>query len=250
MFLDTLRKTLRGSRSSDLASICYVDIFKASTYVSKSETSALRHLVPEVENELKEKLFDINRPLGSDNSISNLGIYIDQRALMSDCLTALFRLNPSNTVRSLVPICLDDRAPTLFKLSLLKACLTIASEENWLSWNPSISIVYSALAGPLRKLFLELVKAEYAKSETSFNTTSSRKLNLGSSDKKQKKEIQLESDQKYELLLDMLRLYRVDPMLAIMVKIFFILFVYLASTQTNPCLFRVRKRIVLSKTAL
>jgi hypothetical protein len=65
---------------------------------------------------------------------------------------------------------------------------------------------------------LELVKAEYAKSETSFNTTSSRKLNLGSSDKKQKKEIQLESDQKYELLLDMLRLYRVDPMLAIMVN--------------------------------
>lgn len=176
-------------------------------------------MVPEVENELKEKLFDINRHLSSDNSISNIGIYIDQRALMSDCLTALFRLNPRNTVRTLVPICLDDRAPLIFKLSLLKACLTIASEENWLLWNPSISIVYTAIAAPLRKLFLELVKAEYAKSETSLLTNSSRKLNLGSNEKNKRKELQLESDQKYELLLDLLRLYRVNPMLAIMVSL-------------------------------
>jgi hypothetical protein len=187
--------------------------------VSKSDTSALRHLVPEVENEIKEKLFDVNRPLSSDNSISNLGIYVDQRALMSDCLTALFRLNPRNTVRSLVPICLDERAPTLFKLSLLKACLTLASDEDWLSWNSCISIVYGALSAPLRKVFLELVKQEYNKSEASFNNSSARKLNLGSNDKKQKKEIQMESDQKYELMLDLLRLYRVEPMLAIMVNI-------------------------------
>ncbi|KAM3578160.1 Ras GTPase activating protein ira2 [Umbelopsis sp. WA50703] len=135
---------------------------------------------------------------------------------MSDCLTALFRLNPRNTVRSLVPICLDERAPTLFKLSLLKACLTLASDEDWLSWNSCISIVYGALSAPLRKVFLELVKQEYNKSEASFNNSSARKLNLGSNDKKQKKEIQMESDQKYELMLDLLRLYRVEPMLAIM----------------------------------
>ncbi|KAI9323567.1 hypothetical protein BX666DRAFT_2016762 [Dichotomocladium elegans] len=64
-------------------------ICKAATYVNKSDVSALRHLVPEIENELKDKLFDIQRPLIADSLLGNLGIIVDHRCLLADCLVAI-----------------------------------------------------------------------------------------------------------------------------------------------------------------
>ncbi len=51
---------------------------------------------------------------------------IDQK-LMTDCLTALFRLN-QDTLESLIPVCLSENAPNAFKLVLVKSCYAIASE--------------------------------------------------------------------------------------------------------------------------
>jgi hypothetical protein len=47
---------------------------------------------------------------------------------MTDCLTALFRLNPENTLRTLIPICVHEDAPNSFKLVLVKSCYSIAAE--------------------------------------------------------------------------------------------------------------------------
>ncbi|KAG0351334.1 Ras GTPase activating protein ira2 [Gamsiella multidivaricata] len=52
-FLEALKKSLRNKSLMEIAGLCYVDVCKASTYVSKNDTSALRHIVPEIENELK-----------------------------------------------------------------------------------------------------------------------------------------------------------------------------------------------------
>ena len=52
-FLEGLKKSLRNKSLMEIAGRCYVDVCKASTYVSKNDTSALRHIVPEIENELK-----------------------------------------------------------------------------------------------------------------------------------------------------------------------------------------------------
>lgn len=217
-----LKKSLKVARVAELASICLVDMCKAATYVSKSDKSALRHLVPEVENELKEKLFDMQRPLITDNLLSTLGIIIDHRCLLADCIVAMFRLNPRGVMHNLFPICLDDRAPMLFKVSLVKACLAIANEEHRLPWNPPISSLYEYLCGPLRRLFLETTTRDPAKSETSSQTGSSstRKAIINpSSDKKAKKDARQIYSERSELILDMLRLYKADPKLAILVSI-------------------------------
>ena len=68
---------------------------------------------------LQERLFDPSRPFLNEQQI-------DHR-LMTDCLTALFRLN-TNILRSLIPVCLADTSPSTFKLVLVKSCYTIASE--------------------------------------------------------------------------------------------------------------------------
>ncbi|CAI2172941.1 5991_t:CDS:10 [Funneliformis geosporum] len=136
-FLDSLKQSLRRSRLADVAVVCYVDICKASTYVAKNDSSALRLIVPDIENDLKAKLFDPSRPFMNESQI-------DQK-LMTDCLTALFRLN-QDTLESLIPVCLSENAPNAFKLVLVKSCYAIASEENRFPWNPSLPSVYSILA--------------------------------------------------------------------------------------------------------
>ncbi|KAI8972992.1 hypothetical protein BDB01DRAFT_839035 [Pilobolus umbonatus] len=222
-FLSTLKSTLKQGRVAELAAICYVDVCKAATYVSKSDTSALRHLVPDIESELRGQLFDPERPLITDSVMSGLGIIIDHRGLLADCLVAMFRLNPRHALRSLFPACLDTRAPTLFKISLVKACLSIASEENRLPWNPSVTALYDSLCGPLRKLFIEFTSKDYPKMNISNSVNmpnvNSRKMMLQGTtvDKKSKKsDVRVDQNtERMELILDMLRLYQADPKLAI-----------------------------------
>ena len=64
-----------------------MDLSKASTYVSKTDMSGLRHTIPAIEQELKDRVFNpkdlFRAPDGS----------IDVK-IMTDCLLAFFRLNP------------------------------------------------------------------------------------------------------------------------------------------------------------
>lgn len=211
MFLNTLKSSLKGGRMAELATICYVDICKAATYVAKSD-SPLGRLLPDIEAELRNQLFDPEKPLISDSLMSGLGIIIDHRTLLADCMVAMYRLNPRQALNKIFASCLDSRAPTLFKISLVKACLAIASEENKLPWNSSIVTLYDALAGPLRKLFVEFANKD-------IKEVVNRKLML--TDKRSKRDNLVRVDlngERLELILDMLRLYQTDPKLAIRVS--------------------------------
>ncbi|RCH89739.1 Ras GTPase activating protein ira2, partial [Rhizopus stolonifer] len=206
VFLATLKNSLKPGRMAELAAICYVDLCKAATYVPKTDAYSIRNLIPEVENELRGQLFDAEKPLIADSLMSGLGIIVDHRSLLADCLVAMFRLNPRHALRSLFPACLEPRAPTLFKISLVKACLAIASEENRLPWNPS--------------LFIEFAGKDTTKVDlNAMNQYASRKtmMNNPTNDKKVKTNIVLmtQNSERLELILDMLRLYQTDPKLAI-----------------------------------
>ncbi|ORY04201.1 hypothetical protein K493DRAFT_311429 [Basidiobolus meristosporus CBS 931.73] len=193
-FYDNLRKSLRSSRLAEVAAFSFVDLCKASTYVSKVENAALKLLVPEIESELREKLFDPQKPFLNYDDI------IDQK-LMTDCLTALFRLNPEHALKSLIPICLQANAPIAFRLVLVKTCYTIASESH-LPWNPSISTMYSTIASPLRQLFQENIARDKPDIKKSL-------------DRKSRRSQLEEANDRFEIVLNLLKLYRTDPMLAI-----------------------------------
>ncbi|KAI9294940.1 hypothetical protein K502DRAFT_360889 [Neoconidiobolus thromboides FSU 785] len=199
-FFDNLRKTLKGKTLADVAAVAYVDLCKASTYLANIDEAALKHMIPDIESELKEKLFDPLRPFVTAENI------IDQK-LMIDCLTAFFRLNANNAMQSLIPICLKENVPIAFKLVLVKSCYNIASQA-YLPWNPTISSMYSTLAGPMRKLFQQNLILDRADLS---NTTlpadkKARKLYL----------MQIEeTNEKLEILMSVLRVYRSEPMLAI-----------------------------------
>nr|CAG8557750.1 86_t:CDS:10 [Entrophospora candida] len=189
-FLETLKVSLKGKALSDVAALCYVDICKASTYVSKEDISTFRIIVPDIENDLKDKLFDLYRPFPDEHNIN--------QSLMTDCLTVLFKLNPETTLNSLIPICLHVNAPNAFKLVLLKSCYSMALEEPRLPLNSQMEIMHSILASPLRKLFQDLVS----------NVDVNGRRN-GRADRHD------DFLERLEIIQHILNLYRADPLLAI-----------------------------------
>ena len=52
-FLEGLKKALKSRQLAEVAASSYLDVCKASTYVSSCEHSPLKFLVPDIENELK-----------------------------------------------------------------------------------------------------------------------------------------------------------------------------------------------------
>lgn len=212
---------MTGERMGELAAICYVDICRAATYVSKENTASIRQVVPDVENELIEKLFDANRSADMDILSNNLGVYIDHRCLMADCIVAMFRLDTEKTVNSLIPTCFDNNAPTIFKMSFVKAAVAIASEESRLPWIQPISALYKPLCGRIRKLFLEFYNRDVRDkldSPSTQSSISSRKINTTSIDKRIHSKAKAAAQERSELILDVLRLYQADPKFAVLVS--------------------------------
>ncbi|CAJ0836147.1 20802_t:CDS:10 [Entrophospora sp. SA101] len=190
-FLENLKSSLKRPRLAEVAVECYVDICKASTYVSRKDSKALRLIVPEIENDLQERLFDPARSLTYDNQFD--------QSLMTDCLIALFKLNDT-TLKSLIPVCLNENAPSVFKLVLVKSCYVIASDENKFPWNPQLSTMYPVLATPLRSLFHQYI-------------TSRDRLDVKK--KKQTRERPDEINERMEIILTILKLYKSDPLLVL-----------------------------------
>lgn len=128
---------------------------------------------------------------------------------MSSCLTAFYRLNPRHVIHSLIPECSSEKAPIAFKLVLVTCFYTIASEEDRLPWNPSIQPASSALGAPLRKLFAENVIRERVADVLARKTISDRKL--------KRQNVELAKD-KQELIIYLLKMYQIDPVLAVAVS--------------------------------
>eukprot|EP01113_Clastostelium_recurvatum_P009144 TRINITY_DN1436_c0_g1_i2.p1 TRINITY_DN1436_c0_g1~~TRINITY_DN1436_c0_g1_i2.p1 ORF type:complete len:2696 (+),score=879.69 TRINITY_DN1436_c0_g1_i2:238-8325(+) len=191
-FLESLKSALKTGKVADAAAVCYVDICKAATFVSKSDMSALRYLVPSIELELRERLFD---PKGD-----RAGSDVD---LMTDCLVALFRISPRKALSTLFPDCIVAEAPLHFKMVLVKGLLRIVQEGDQLPWTPTISEVYATMCGPLRVLFLDFVQS--ARSYGALKTAT---------DKKSKAQFE-NVEKELEILTLLIKLFHHDPTLAL-----------------------------------
>lgn len=204
----------------ELAAICYVDLCRAATYVHKDDMLSARQVVPDVENELIEKLFDTHHISNIDALSNSLGVYIDHRCLMADCIVAMFRLDTEKTVTSLIPACFDHGAPTIFKMSVVKAALAIALEENRLPWIQPISELYAPLCTRIRRLFLEFYNRDLREkmdSPGAQSVVATRRMAINGLDKRASNK--KPDSERFELILDVLRLYQADPKLAVLVNI-------------------------------
>ena len=210
-FPHQLKKALQSTRTQEIAAICYVDLCKAATFINPREDTMLRHIAADVEDALREKVWDFKRASAVETLSSSLGYTISHQALVTDYFLARLRLNPTNTLSTLLPTLLEEDVPTVFRQAFVNACLGIVTEENSLPWNPKINSMYDSICAPLRRIFIQTVKVELSatmsRSDTS-SATGSKKVNGG----------EKKSQYVATLLQTILRLFRLDPLTALMVK--------------------------------
>ncbi|PWN42984.1 hypothetical protein IE81DRAFT_366164 [Ceraceosorus guamensis] len=148
-FLETLRKSLRVSKLSDMAAICCVDIVRAASCTPLSD-AGLRLIVPDLEADLREKLFDPSHPPLNNNRQIETSIIVE-------AFVAFFRLDPQKTLKTLVPVCLGSSSPQPFKLALIRSCIQMASERNRLPWTPDVSLLYPHISAQARTTAKDII---------------------------------------------------------------------------------------------
>ncbi|OZJ06244.1 hypothetical protein BZG36_00849 [Bifiguratus adelaidae] len=227
-FLDALKLSLKASRSADIATACYVEICRAATYDAPTEKSALRHIIPDICDELRDRLFDIKLIGGKqDTAYAEL---VDQ-TMLTHCFTSLYRLYPAKTGKTLISMCADPKAPIIFKEALVRSCLQLAIEGDLgLPWIPSVTAFYQSAARPIRAMLVncmarERVNADITSlpSNSSSMSTGAAQLALSAVAKTTKMAIgadkrgtKLDIGTRYvELQLSLLMLFCMDPSLVI-----------------------------------
>ncbi|CAO1614414.1 unnamed protein product [Parajaminaea phylloscopi] len=148
-FIDTLRKSLKSSKVSDIAAVCAMDICKAATY-SPINGTGLRMLVPEFQQELRERVFDVNRPML--NSAKQI-----ETSLIVEGFVIFYRLDAARTLQTLLPLCIADSSPSAYKIGFLKAVLQLVSESLHIPWNPPADLIFPHISLWMRRTFKELL---------------------------------------------------------------------------------------------
>jgi neurofibromin 1 len=238
-----LKKALQSTRTQEISAICYVDLCKAAAYISPNEDSILRHIAADVEDVLREKVWDFTRSSNVDTLSSSLGYTISHQTLVSDYFLARLRLDTKKTLDTLLPTLLEDDAPTVFKQAFINACLTVTLEEHPLPWNPTLNSMYDSICTPLRRIFIQTVKVELSsspsRSDISNTTSGSKKLVsvITNVDKK------TQQQNVAALLQSILRLFRLDPLSALLVSFHIDIIVFSVCVTCHFFFFRVEMSI-------
>lgn len=190
-FMHNLNKALKG-KLADIAVVCYVNIFKASTFVTKQDSSALRFTVTAIEPELKERLFNPASPFKPSDG--------NEVQIMTDCLLASFRLSHVKGVKSFTDLLAKD-FPPVYKLVLVNTLQRIVDEGASITWNATITDAYPVMAPQLRVLFQELVESVRSYNELRKQTN-----------KQDKKAVEA-AMYNVDILRRLIKLFKSDPIL-------------------------------------
>jgi neurofibromin 1 len=102
---------------------------------------------------------------------------IDQQALLTDFLLYRFRLYSKDTLENLIPSCVEENVPIVFKSAFIKACLALAQNEHPLPWDVPLTSMYSQLGPLIQKVFLQTIQIDMEKpsrKDYTYSTHSSR----------------------------------------------------------------------------
>ncbi|KAI9476341.1 MAG: hypothetical protein EXX96DRAFT_507481 [Benjaminiella poitrasii] len=244
VFPHQLQKALQSSRTQEISAVCYVDICKAATYIAPKEDNILRRIAADVEDLLREKIWNFSRSSSVDALSSSLGYTVSHSALATDYFLAYLRFDPKKTLSSLIPTLFSSSSVEnngssqhsdtvnllVFRLAFVNACLSIIADEYPLPWNPTISSMYKYICAPLRRIFIETVKKELSMTTTTHSRSDNVSIstNISGFNKKSNGTSNIScssnnnGDKKTQqqhlstLLQNLLKLFKLDPLCALM----------------------------------
>ncbi|XP_046839575.1 neurofibromin-like isoform X2 [Xenia sp. Carnegie-2017] len=203
-FLDSLKTALTSAKAlTESSAIACVKLCKCSTYVRPEDNSVLCFLVVTFMNELKALLFNINKPFAIVNQTT-----ITVESLMVDCFVSSFRINYRNSQH--FDDCLSSTAPVLFNVVYVKGLYTIVRQKP-LKWWPTLKVMYSK-AESIRNLFERTL--EKFRALDNFQSGSRMSVLYKGKEKRGKEEEQSSMKAEKDLMLWLVRLFRIEPSFA------------------------------------
>ncbi|XP_018650060.1 putative neurofibromin [Schistosoma mansoni] len=210
-FMDEVRKALashgHGSSGSkpallEAALLAAVNLCKASTYININDrNNILFILVHSVYADLQNLLFNPNKPYLRNNQ--NLA---ETESLLTEFFVAYFRITPHN--KNLLKVCLQTTSPAIYHTVLVSGLYRIITQSR-LAWWPDVSPFYSK-STEIRSMFLETLNRvnHHPPIRITQSLTFRDKMNLKNKDKTEDNLMN-----KYNLLLNMVRLLNANPLL-------------------------------------
>ena len=199
-FLELLRKQMK-SKSADISLLCFTDVCRAATFINKSAGSTIRILIDSFESDLKQKLFDNNKPVVY--TVDDGGI-IDE-AFVIDALTSIYKLNPTNILQNwIVPLFESSVSSGYYRMLALKAFYILVNEAAPFPWCPTIDVLLAQL---IRKFFMEFVTREKQQDP--------KKKRVAISNDKAAKKQQAEDQEKSEIVQAILACWSACPALLV-----------------------------------
>lgn len=180
---------------NDASAICFVDIFRVSSYISKTDFKALRFLSAESQSSIQDKLI-----LSEDNVKKDTKVDIK---LTVDFIVGSFKVNPGNATSYQFPLLF--KGSISYKLVVTKVLLHLAKENPSLYWDPNLSKFKQIVPSYIRQLLQTVINLVNSEVKPTTNPTDKK-------DTKKQPIIQ-EIPQSLECLLNLLTLCYTDPKL-------------------------------------
>ncbi|OXB36317.1 neurofibromin 1 [Cryptococcus neoformans] len=138
-YMDSFRKGLNSTKGFEACALSYIEFMSAGMAVSpRLETSAIRSLIHDIQNDLKNALFS-----------SSLSKEISDQNAIVEGLVALYRQNPTTTGGLLFPKLWNDSSDAS-KIVAVKACAMIAVEGSRLPWYPPVEDLKKEVSSSIR----------------------------------------------------------------------------------------------------
>ncbi|KAI9792371.1 MAG: Ras GTPase activating protein ira2 [Piccolia ochrophora] len=131
-FLESLRKNLNSQRSSNTAVYCLTGLCRVAHYLPTNNESALLSYALDVQNELREKIFEqwsTSKEISPDVSLTVAAF------------VSLSSLNLESTLDRVVPRCFALDAPLELQIAALRSCTIIAAQPDAAAFAPLFASV-------------------------------------------------------------------------------------------------------------
>jgi hypothetical protein len=197
-FLETLKASLKTKDKADSAVACYVDLYKASSYLSKSDMGALRFWISEVQSVMLDRL---DNPVKTPDGKPDV-------SLMVDFIVSAYRVNPRNAVACILPNFIKGSG--ICRLALAKAIFIIAQEQAPLPWHPTLAESYAHIAKSIRLLFQDALQEDRNYYQQKMNLIREQQALTST---KSKKKLELEPNYASETLLNLIVAFYLEPLL-------------------------------------
>lgn len=145
---DILKHATGGSKLSEVALVCLLDVCRAATYVKPEGEVPLRMVAFDIAHEIKSILSSSHTPKPFWESSDAIDV-----AMYAEALVVMYRFLSVEDALPLFVVCVEPERSAAVKTCAVRACLTLAEEASRIKWQKPLDKLEDAMRVRFRNIF-------------------------------------------------------------------------------------------------